>query len=155
MNFISRPHILWSYLQSIKPWKMSTLPPSTANWHWKNKNVTAWGKSWFERELVTVQIKGDGSEVVSITEVSDVDGDVELGQRKSKWVGRTEGNTWTYICSQFEQDSSPFTIAKLIWSGPGRHRMALKLTESWGSPRYLTKSPSMGFPTTSYVLYSL
>ncbi|PAV23969.1 activator of Hsp90 ATPase [Pyrrhoderma noxium] len=65
---------------------MSTLPPSTANWHWKNKNVTAWGKSWFERELVTVQIKGDGSEVVSITEVSDVDGDVELGQRKSKLI---------------------------------------------------------------------
>ena len=63
---------------------MSTLPPSTANWHWKNKNVTAWGTSWFERELVTVQIKGDGSEVVSITEGSDVDGDVELGQRKSK-----------------------------------------------------------------------
>ena len=62
---------------------MSSMPPSTANWHWKNKNVTSWGKSWFERELTTIEIK-EGEEVVSISEVADVDGDIELGQRKSK-----------------------------------------------------------------------
>lgn len=62
----------------------TTVPASTANWHWKNKNVTPWGKSWFERELTSITIKGDGDEVVSISEVTDVDGDVELGQRKSK-----------------------------------------------------------------------
>ena len=65
----------------------STIPApmaaSTANWHWKNKNVTSWGKSWFERELTTIEIK-EGEEVVSISEVTDVDGDIELGQRKSK-----------------------------------------------------------------------
>jgi activator of HSP90 ATPase len=60
------------------------LPPSTANWHWKNKNVTAWGKSWFERELTTITVDGENGEVVSISEVEEVDGDVELGQRKSK-----------------------------------------------------------------------
>ena len=62
---------------------MSSMPPSTANWHWKNKNVTSWGKSWFERELTAIEIK-EGEEVVSISEVTDVDGDIELGQRKSK-----------------------------------------------------------------------
>lgn len=63
------------------------LPPSTANWHWKNKNVTRWGKDWFERELTTLKIVGDGEgEVVSISRVVDVDGDIELGQRKSKYV---------------------------------------------------------------------
>ncbi|KAF9469372.1 activator of Hsp90 ATPase [Collybia nuda] len=63
------------------------LPPSTANWHWKNKNVTNWGKEWFERELVTISITGDKEgEVVSISSVTDVDGDVELGQRKSKLI---------------------------------------------------------------------
>ena len=60
------------------------LPPSTANWHWKNKNVTSWGKSWFERELTTITVNGDDGEVVSISEVEDVEGDIELGQRKSK-----------------------------------------------------------------------
>jgi activator of HSP90 ATPase len=63
------------------------LPPSTANWHWKNKNVTNWGKEWFERELVTISVTGDKEgEVVSIATVTEVDGDIELGQRKSKYV---------------------------------------------------------------------
>ena len=61
------------------------LPPTTANWHWKNKNVTRWGKDWFERELTSITVKGDGEgEVVYISKVTDVDGDIEVGQRKSK-----------------------------------------------------------------------
>ncbi|KAG6861540.1 hypothetical protein C0995_015273 [Termitomyces sp. Mi166 len=63
------------------------LPPSTANWHWKNKNVTRWGTEWFEHELVTISVKGDNeNEVVSVSKVTEVDGDVELGQRKSKLI---------------------------------------------------------------------
>ncbi|CCM01566.1 uncharacterized protein FIBRA_03626 [Fibroporia radiculosa] len=69
---------------------MATIPPSmpvsTANWHWKNKTVTPWAKTWFERELVTVSVKGSGDEVVNISEVVGFDGDVELGQRKSKLI---------------------------------------------------------------------
>jgi len=63
------------------------LPPSTANWHWKNKNVTRWGTEWFEQELPTVTVAGDSEgEVVRISRVTEVDGDIELGQRKSKYV---------------------------------------------------------------------
>jgi activator of HSP90 ATPase len=63
------------------------LPSSTANWHWKNKNVTRWGKEWFEQELSTLTIKGDAEgEEVQISEVTEVDGDIELGQRKSKLI---------------------------------------------------------------------
>jgi len=63
------------------------LPPSTANWHWKNKNITRWGTEWFERELTTISVNGDKEgEVVSITKVTEVDGDIELGQRKSKLI---------------------------------------------------------------------
>ena len=63
------------------------LPPSTANWHWKNKNITRWGQEWFERELTTISIQGDKEgEVISISKVTEVDGDIELGQRKSKYV---------------------------------------------------------------------
>lgn len=35
------------------------LPPTTANWHWKNKNVTPWARNWFEKELVGLVV-GDG-----------------------------------------------------------------------------------------------
>ncbi|KAF9479290.1 hypothetical protein BDN70DRAFT_878968 [Pholiota conissans] len=63
------------------------LPPSTANWHWKNKNITRWGTEWFERELPTVSVSGDKEgEVASISQVTEVDGDIELGQRKSKLI---------------------------------------------------------------------
>ncbi|KAG7093026.1 hypothetical protein E1B28_009322 [Marasmius oreades] len=63
------------------------LPPSTANWHWKNKNVTKWGKDWFEQELLAVRVKGEKEgEELFISDVKEVDGDIELGQRKSKLI---------------------------------------------------------------------
>jgi len=58
---------------------------TTANWHWKNKNIGSWAKQWFQRELTTIKIS-DGDKSVQITEVTEVDGDVELGQRKSKLI---------------------------------------------------------------------
>ncbi|CAE6409240.1 unnamed protein product [Rhizoctonia solani] len=63
----------------------SSMSTSTANWHWKNKNVTPWAKTWFEQELVTISHSEGGSEV-KITGVNEVDGDCELGQRKSKLI---------------------------------------------------------------------
>lgn len=62
------------------------LPPSTANWHWKNKNITKWGTEWMKCELTTISVTGDNGETASISAVDDVDGDIELGQRKSKYV---------------------------------------------------------------------
>lgn len=63
-----------------------SMAPSTANWHWKNKTVTPWAKTWFERELITVNVKGDDGAEVGVESVTEVEGDVELGQRKSKYV---------------------------------------------------------------------
>lgn len=66
---------------------MSSMPLSTANWHWKNKNVGPWAKSWFEHELTTIAITGDQEkEAVVVSRVTSFDGDAELGQRKSKCV---------------------------------------------------------------------
>ncbi len=65
---------------------VSAMAYSTANWHWKNKTVTPWAKEWFERELVTVQVESPDGAVVSVERVIEVDGDVELGRRKSKYV---------------------------------------------------------------------
>ncbi|KAJ3576888.1 hypothetical protein NP233_g121 [Leucocoprinus birnbaumii] len=62
------------------------LPPSTANWHWKNKNITKWGTEWMKRELTSISVTSEKGELVSISSVNDVDGDIELGQRKSKLI---------------------------------------------------------------------
>ncbi|KAG1743411.1 activator of Hsp90 ATPase [Suillus lakei] len=61
------------------------MPTSTANWHWKNKNVTSWAKEWFERELTAIVIEGTEGNV-AISSVRIDEGDVELGQRKSKLI---------------------------------------------------------------------
>ena len=84
----------WTFLTHQSPSSdpsanMSTVQPmshSTANWHWKNKNISPWAKQWFERELTAITIAGDDGESVQVTEVAEFDGDVELGQRKSKYV---------------------------------------------------------------------
>lgn len=59
---------------------------TTANWHWKNKNVTPWAKTWFQEELTKISIQGDGEENIRVTSTSWLEGDAELGQRKSKYV---------------------------------------------------------------------
>ena len=63
-----------------------SMPRTTANWHWKNKNVTAWAKDWFQEKLTKIVIQGDAGESIKVTSTSWLDGDVELGQRKSKCV---------------------------------------------------------------------
>ncbi|KZV71608.1 hypothetical protein PENSPDRAFT_577383 [Peniophora sp. CONT] len=69
---------------------MSQMAFSTANWHWKNKNITPWAKTWFERELPTVSVEGEGSGPaggrIQVTKVTECEGDVELGRRKSKLI---------------------------------------------------------------------
>jgi len=77
---------LLSFLHLHELFATMSMPASTANWHWKNKNVSRWAKDWFERELVTASVSGEGQEVVKVVAVTEVDGDVELGQRKSKYA---------------------------------------------------------------------
>ncbi|KAF8630434.1 hypothetical protein AX17_005411 [Amanita inopinata Kibby_2008] len=93
-----------------------SLAPSTANWHWKNKNVTRWAKEWFERELTTISVNGDQGEVVSVSEVTDVDGDVELGQRKSKLITIYDTKIslkWTGTASDGTQVNGELTIPEV------------------------------------------
>ncbi|KAG8848573.1 hypothetical protein FRB91_008242 [Serendipita sp. 411] len=58
---------------------------STANWHWKTKHVSGWAKEWFKTELGGASTI-DGDDTIKVERVSEVDGDVELGQRKSKLI---------------------------------------------------------------------
>ncbi|EMD38236.1 hypothetical protein CERSUDRAFT_82487 [Gelatoporia subvermispora B] len=93
-----------------------SMAPSTANWHWKNKTVTPWAKTWFERELTTVSVQGDGSEIVSVEKVIEVDGDVELGQRKSKLITIYDCKVeldWTGTASDGTEVSGKLTIPEV------------------------------------------
>ncbi|KDQ61074.1 hypothetical protein JAAARDRAFT_32076 [Jaapia argillacea MUCL 33604] len=95
---------------------MSSMPLSTANWHWKNKNVTPWAKTWFETELTTLSVQGEGEEVVLVSKVTDVDGDVELGQRKSKLITIFDVKIdleWTGTASDGTEVSGKLTVPEV------------------------------------------
>jgi len=64
---------------------MSGMSSTTANWHWKNKQLNQWGTDWFEQQLPTVEVS-EGNLKVGVAKVTEVDGDVELGRRKSKLI---------------------------------------------------------------------
>ncbi|KAF9026408.1 hypothetical protein BDZ89DRAFT_1134834 [Hymenopellis radicata] len=74
----SHPALFFLEIWSSIP---APLPPSTV----KNKNVTDWGHEWFKTKLTNLKAQGETEgEAVCIADVFDVDGDVELDQRKSK-----------------------------------------------------------------------
>ncbi len=67
---------------------MSSGPPSLtpfqATYHWRNKDCYPWAAAWFRRELPGTRVQGEGSESAVIGQVAEVEGDVDLGQRKGK-----------------------------------------------------------------------
>ncbi|KAJ3021643.1 hypothetical protein HKX48_008124 [Thoreauomyces humboldtii] len=55
------------------------------NWHWVEKNCLPWAKEYFIQKLTGTAVeKGDVK--VSVNEVRDVTGDVDLNQRKGKII---------------------------------------------------------------------
>ncbi|KAJ1678368.1 Co-chaperone, partial [Spiromyces aspiralis] len=68
-------------MSEVKNWR------NINNWHWIDKDCSGWAKDYFKEELPKIKIdKGDGGVRVSITEVREVKGDVDLNQRKGKLI---------------------------------------------------------------------
>ncbi|EOR01743.1 hypothetical protein E3P92_00711 [Wallemia ichthyophaga] len=55
---------------------------SSANWHWKQLDCSNFAKEYFKEKLVGLKINDE----LTIEELKECDGDVTLGQRKSKLV---------------------------------------------------------------------
>lgn len=55
------------------------------NWHWVNKDVSAWAKQWFDDNLTKIEAE-DGDTKARISKVVSSDGDVDVSQRKGKVI---------------------------------------------------------------------
>lgn len=55
------------------------------NWHWVDKNCLAWSKEYFDEKLTNLEVEEGGSKV-KIANVSSVEGDVDVSQRKGKVI---------------------------------------------------------------------
>lgn len=55
------------------------------NWHWVNKDASAWAKQWFEENVVGVKAE-ENNVTAEISKVMSMDGDVDVNQRKGKVI---------------------------------------------------------------------
>lgn len=55
------------------------------NWHWVNKDVSAWTKDFLETSLTKVEAE-DGGVKAKISKLVSMDGDVDVSQRKGKVI---------------------------------------------------------------------
>lgn len=55
------------------------------NWHWVNKDASAWTRQWFEDNLTKLEAK-EGDVSVKINKVISMTGDVDVAQRKGKVI---------------------------------------------------------------------
>ena len=55
------------------------------NWHWVNKDVSEWAKSYLEKTLAGIEAKEAGASA-TIKAVQSMEGDVDVSQRKGKVI---------------------------------------------------------------------
>jgi len=55
------------------------------NWHWVNKDVSAWAKDYLSQELVGLKAEKNGVSA-EVSKVMSMDGDVDVSQRKGKVI---------------------------------------------------------------------
>lgn len=55
------------------------------NWHWVNKDASAWARTYLESELVGVSAEENGVST-KIDKILSMDGDVDVSQRKGKVI---------------------------------------------------------------------
>jgi activator of HSP90 ATPase len=55
------------------------------NWHWVNKDASAWARQWFEENLTIIEAE-EGGVTAQIDKVISMDGDVDVNQRKGKVI---------------------------------------------------------------------
>ncbi|PTB64597.1 hypothetical protein BBK36DRAFT_1135851 [Trichoderma citrinoviride] len=55
------------------------------NWHWVNKDASAWTKDWFGENLTKLEAE-NGDVKARITKVQSMTGDVDVSQRKGKVI---------------------------------------------------------------------
>jgi activator of HSP90 ATPase len=55
------------------------------NWHWVNKDVSGWARSYLDEALTKVQAE-DGEVKAKIDKIQSMDGDVDVSQRKGKVI---------------------------------------------------------------------
>lgn len=55
------------------------------NWHWVNKDTSAWARDYLDKELIGVSAE-EGGVTAQLDKILSMDGDVDVSQRKGKVI---------------------------------------------------------------------
>jgi len=55
------------------------------NWHWVNKDVSAWAQEYLEKDLVGLSVEENGV-TAKVHKLVSMEGDVDVSQRKGKVI---------------------------------------------------------------------
>lgn len=55
------------------------------NWHWVNKDASAWAKTYLTKEIKTIKAE-EGGVTAQLDKLISIDGDVDVNQRKGKVI---------------------------------------------------------------------
>lgn len=77
------------------------------NWHWVNKDASAWAKQYLEENLTTISAEEDGV-TAGIKKLLSMDGDVDVSQRKGKVI------TLFDVKLQLEYEGAPHFVSSLF-----------------------------------------
>lgn len=75
------------------------------NWHWVNKDVSAWTRDYLEEKLSTISAEEDGVSA-KVERLLSMDGDVDVSQRKGKVI------TLFDVKIQLEYEGTLFSAAQ-------------------------------------------
>jgi activator of HSP90 ATPase len=79
------------------------------NWHWVNKDASAWAREYLEENICTITAEDDEVSA-KVDKILSMDGDVDVSQRKGKVITlfdvklqlEYEGGSFTYsVCFTF------------------------------------------------------
>ncbi|RLV90545.1 Hsp90 co-chaperone AHA1 [Spathaspora sp. JA1] len=86
------------------------------NWHWVDKNCLQWSKDYFTEKLVNLT-ESDDKYTVTIDQVSSVEGDVDVSQRKGKVISLFDLRIVLHFKGDIEKEpvSGSITIPELAF----------------------------------------
>lgn len=78
-------HSSQTLFESVRRKTVTMVLHNPNNWHWVNKDVSAWARQWFDDNLTKIQAQ-NGDVEAKISKIQSMDGDVDVSQRKGKVI---------------------------------------------------------------------
>jgi activator of HSP90 ATPase len=92
------------------------------NWHWVNKDASAWTKQWLDEKVKSIKVEDNGV-TAQLDKVISMDGDVDVSQRKGKVITIFDVKLVIEYSGMFKSQLSPLAL-QICKAKPRMKRMS-------------------------------